>query len=219
MGKYTQIKTLFEAEQNPETAIAMSKYMRNLFPFYGLPAPKRKSVYKDFLKAEKREQHIDWTFLDQCYDDPHREFQYLVSDYLTILNNCLNYDDIPHIKHYIQTKPWWDTIDFLDQIIGKIGLQDPRVGDLMLEWSTNEDFLLRRVAIDHQLSRKEQTDPVLLEQILFNNLGSDEFFINKAIGWSLRDYSKTNPGWVRHFITTYGSRMDHLSIREAGKYI
>ena len=76
----------------------------------------------------------------------------------------------------------------------------------MLEWSLDEDFWLRRIAIDHQLGRKEKTNTALLEKILVNNLGSREFFINKAIGWSLRDYSKTDPEWVRDFIRTYEAK-------------
>ena len=112
-----------------------------------------------------------------------------------------------------------ETIDFLDRVIGDIGLRDARVDELMLEWSTDEDFWVRRIAIDHQLLRKEKTNTALLEKIIVNNLGSDEFFINKAIVWSLRDYSKTDPEWVRNFIDRYRDRMDKLSIREAGKYI
>ena len=107
----------------------------------------------------------------------------------------------------------------LDRIIGGIGLEDPRVDGVMLEWSLDEDFWVRRVAIDHQLCRKERTNTALLEQIIVNNLGSGEFFINKAIGWSLRDYSKTNPAWVRDFLNRYGERMERLSVREAGKYV
>lgn len=60
----------------------------------------------------------------------------------------------------------------------------------MLEWSKDEDFWVRRIEIDHQLCRKEKTNTKLLEEILVNNFGSNEFFIKKAIGWSLRDYSK-----------------------------
>lgn len=131
----------------------------------------------------------------------------------------LTFEDIPAIRKFIDRKQWWDTIDSLDQVIGKIGLRDERVDALMLEWSTDEDFWVRRIAIDHQLLRKDKTNTVLLEKIIVNNLGSDEFFINKAIGWSLRDYSKTNPEWVRNFIERYRNRMDKLSIREAGKYI
>ena len=219
MDKYTEVRKRFEENADPENAVKMAKYMRNRFIFYGIPTPKRKKLYRDFLKEEKRNKIIDWGFLDRCYDDEHREFQYLVTDHLSELNSLLTYDDIPAIRKYIDRKQWWDTIDSLDQVIGKIGLRDERVDALMLEWSTDEDFWVRRIAIDHQLLRKDKTNTVLLEKIIVNNFGSDEFFINKAIGWSLRDYSKTDPEWVRDFIERYRNRMDKLSIREAGKYI
>lgn len=219
MDKYLEIKKLFKQQENKEKAIEMSKYMRNLFDFYGIQTPKRKSIYKDFLKKEKKLKQIDWQFLDKCYQDEHREFQYLVYDYLIALNEFLTYNDIPKIEKYIKNKQWWDTIDFFDQVIGKIGLRDNKVDELMLEWSKDKDFWIRRIAIDHQLGRKEKTNTKLLEKILINNFESDEFFINKAIGWALRDYSKTNPEWVKNFINKYKSKMDKLSIKEASKYI
>lgn len=219
MDKYTEIKARFEAHQDPENAVKMAKYMKNLFQFYGIAAPERKKLYKDILKEEKKNKTVDWKFLDQCYADDHREFQYVTLDYLAAMQKFLTYDDIPRIWKYIKEKQWWDTIDFFDRIIGEIGLGDSRVDALMLAWSVDEDFWVRRIAIDHQLLRKERTNTELLEQILVNNLGSHEFFINKAIGWSLRDYSKTDPEWVRTFISKYRDRMDKLSIREGSKYI
>lgn len=219
MDKYFDIKKRFEEKEDKENAAQMAKYMRNQFVFYGLPTPKRKAVYKDFLKEEKKSGQIDWAFLDRCYEDEHREFQYLVCDYLTVMDNFLAYDDIPRIKAYIKCKSWWDTTDSLDRVIGQSGLRDSRVDALMLEWSLDDDFWVRRVAIDHQLCRKEKTNTELLEKILVNNFGSDEFFINKAIGWSLRDYSKTNPEWVRAFVEKHADRMSKLSVKEAWKYI
>lgn len=71
------------------------------------------------------------------------------------------------------------------------------MNDLMLVWSKDNDFWVRRVAIEHQLLRKDKMNIELLEKILENNLNSSEFFINKAIGWALRDYSKTNPEWKK----------------------
>lgn len=89
----------------------------------------------------------------------------------------------------------------------------------MLDWSKDDDFWIRRIAIDHQLCRREKTNTELLEKIIVNNFGSNEFFINKAIGWTLRDYSKTNPLWVKEFLNKYQDKMDNLSIKEASKYI
>ncbi|MCM1287749.1 MAG: DNA alkylation repair protein [Clostridium sp.] len=219
MNKYETIKMAFEGKSDTENAIKMSKYMRNKFDFYGLPTPKRKEAYSIFLKEEKKNKMIDWEFLDKCYLDNHREFQYMVCDYLLAMKQYLTYDDITKIKNFIITKSWWDTIDFLCKVIGFIGLKDERVNDLMLDWSKNDNIWIKRTAIEHQLCLKEKTDTRLLEQIIVNCFGSDEFFINKAIGWALRDYSKTNPEWVKDFVNKYNDKMDNLSIKEASKYI
>lgn len=219
MDKYEELKRKFEESKDKENAISMAKYMRNLFSFYGIPTPKRKAVYKDFLKEEKKLEKIDWPFLDKCYKDSHREFQYFVCDYLIAMNKYLTFEDIPKLKQYITKKEWWDTIDCFDSVIGEIGLRDNRVEKLMLEWSKDKDLWLRRIAIDHQLNRKKKTNKELLEQIIVNNFGSEEFFINKAIGWSLREYSKTNPTWVKEFLDKYKDKLNKLSTREASKYI
>ncbi len=113
----------------------------------------------------------------------------------------------------------WDTIDALDTVIGQIGLSDKRVDQLMLDWSQASDFWLRRIAIDHQRGRKEKTKPGLLAKIIDNNLSREEFFINKAIGWALRDYSKTNPLWVKEFVASRKNGLAKLSLREASKYL
>ncbi len=219
MKAYFEIKELFEKNRNIEKASQEARYMRNKFQFYGIQTPLRKKLYRDFLKSEQKKGKIDWKFLDKCYEDDYREFQYLAIDYLLAMKKILTYDDVDKIFKYIKTKQWWDTIDKFDRIVGNIGLYDERIDDLMLKWSKDQDFWVRRIAIDHQLLRKEKTNPSLLEKILLNNLGSKEFFINKAIGWSLRDYSKTNPSWVRSFIEKNKNEMAKLSIREASKYL
>ena len=219
MDKYLEIRKRFEAREDQEAAAAMSKYMRNLFDFYGLPAPRRKEVYRDFIRAEKKAKAIDWEFLDNCYEDAHREFQYLVYDYLLAAKQYVSFEDIPKIKKYITTKSWWDTTDFLCKVIGDIGLRDARVKDLMIDWSNDENIWLKRTAIEHQLGLKDKTDTGLLELVIVNSFGSHEFFVNKAIGWALRDYSKTDPEFVKGFINRHRDEMDSLSIKEASKYI
>ncbi|MDE7153293.1 MAG: DNA alkylation repair protein [Muribaculaceae bacterium] len=219
MTKFDLIRSTLEKNGDPERAAGKAAYMRNKFPFFGLVTPKLRLLCKPFFAEALKSGVIDWELLDRCWDDDHREMQYFVADYLRQMKKHLRYEDIPRIERYIRTKQWWDTIDSLDITIGYIGLTDPRVSELMLKWSVDPDFWVRRVAIDHQLTLKTATDTDLLETILVNNFGSKEFFINKAIGWSLRDYSKTNPQWVRDFINRHGSKMSRLSIREGSKYI
>lgn len=140
-------------------------------------------------------------------------------DYLVAMQKFLKYDDVVAIERFVRSKQWWDTIDGLDRIVSNIAFIDSRINDLMLNWSEDDDFWVRRIAIDHQLCRKLDTNVELLEKFLVNNFGSSEFFINKAIGWSLRDYSKSNPEWVRGFIERYRAKMNSLSLKEASKYL
>lgn len=203
---------------DPERAVPMAAYMKNRFDYLGIAKPQLMRICKPFFKGAAQAD-VDWRFVQQCWADPHRELQYCALEYLRAVQSKLTPQDIPRLQQLITTKSWWDTADFLDRIVGGIALRHPEVNAVLLDWSQSDNIWLRRVAIDHQLLRKAKTDTVLLEQILRNNLGQTEFFINKAIGWALRDYSKTNPDWVRRFMADYGGSMAKLSIREAGKYL
>lgn len=203
---------------NPEDAIHMEAYMKDQFEFLGVKTPVRRKLSKVFFKKNSS-LAIDWKFIHQAWDNPYREMQYVVLDYLQLKQKALTPSDLPKIKKLAQTKPWWDTIDFLCRSVGYISLHYPETKKIVLDWSRDKDFWLRRIAIEHQLLQKEETDVQLLEQILINNLDQTEFFINKAIGWALRDYSKTNPDWVREFIEKYKDRLSKLSIKEGSKYL
>ena len=205
--------------KNEEQAQKMSKYMLNKFEYIGIKTPERRKIFKNFFKEYKNEEKIDWEFVNKCWENKYREFQYVAADYLKNMKDKLTIDDIPKLKQFILKKSWWDTIDNLDMTIGALALKDSNVNKILLEWSLDENIWLRRIAIDHQLLRKEKTNTELLEKILKNNLEQTEFFINKAIGWALRDYSKTNPKWVKNFIEKNKEKMAKLSIKEASKYL
>ena len=205
--------------KNEEQAQKMSKYMLNKFEYIGIKTPERREIFKNFFKEYKNEEKIDWEFVNKCWENKYREFQYVGADYLKNMKDKLTIDDIHKFKRLILEKSWWDTIDNLDMTIGALALKDSNVNKILLEWSIDENIWLRRIAIDHQLLRKEKTNTELLEKILKNNLGQVEFFINKAIGWALRDYSKTNSEWVKNFIEENEEKMSKLSIKEAGKYL
>lgn len=127
--------------------------------------------------------------------------------------------DIDNLKYLITEKSWWKTVDTIDAFVGLIVEKDQSLKETMLNWSSSENIWLRRVAIDFQQEYKENTDTEILARIIENNLDSKEFFINKAIGWSLRDYGKTNPEWVKNFVKRHRENMASLSIKEALKNI
>lgn len=214
-----EIIDCLEARADNVRALDMSKYMKNKFEFFGVGAAERNEIWKLYFKEAKKTKKIDWDFIEICFKHDKRECQYTAAYYLKYMQRFLVEDDIPKLKELVLTKSWWDTVDILDKVIGSIIYNNKNLHPIILEWSKDDNIWLRRVAIDHQLLRKENTDEQLLEKILINNLNHKEFFVNKAIGWALRDYSKTNPQWVRNFIKVHKENMTSLSIREASKYL
>ena len=217
--KLLDLITDLEENRNELLAESMSKYMQDKFRFLGVRGTTRTEIYKKYFPDTRKTKIIDWDFVESCWNKEEREFQYVVVYYLKAMQKFLKREDISRLKYLIVTKSWWDTVDLLAKVIGSLVIRIEGYDQIMLEWSKDSNIWLKRVAILHQLSLKEKVDKQILERILVGNLGDSEFFINKAIGWALRDYSKYNPEWVREFIKKNKDNMANLSIREASKYI
>ena len=217
--KLLDLITDFEENRNELLAESMSKYMQDKFRFLGVRGTTRTEIYKKYFPDARKTKIIDWDFVESCWNKEEREFQYVVVYYLKAMQKFLKREDISRLKYLIVTKSWWDTVDLLAKVIGSLVIRIEGYDQIMLEWSKDSNIWLKRVAILYQLSLKEKVDKQILERILVDNLGDSEFFINKAIGWALRDYSKYNPEWVREFIKKNKDNMASLSIREASKYI
>ncbi|MDU8070484.1 MAG: DNA alkylation repair protein [Gemella haemolysans] len=208
-----------EENRNELLAESMSKYMQDKFRFLGVRGASRTEIYKKYFPEVRKSKAIDWDFIENCWNKEEREFQYVVVYYLKAMQKFLKREDISRLKYLIVTKSWWDTVDLLAKVVGSLVIRIEGYDQIMLEWSKDSNMWLKRVAILYQLSLKEKVDEIILDKILVNNLGDSEFFINKAIGWALRDYSKYNPEWVKEFIRKNKDNMANLSIREASKYI
>ena len=177
-----------------------------------------KELIKPFL-SDTVKKSLDWSLVFGLWECELREAQYVALEYLQKHRKQLLPKDIDKLKVLITQKSWWETVDTIDAFVGDLVLQDNRLIDTILEWSVADSIWLRRVAINYQQKYKDKTNEDILERIIFANLGSEEFFINKAIGWSLREYSKVKPEWVAQFIEKYGEKMNYLSIKEASKLL
>ena len=203
-----------EENRNELLAESMSKYMQDKFRFLGVRGASRTEIYKKYFPEARKSKEIDWEFIENCWNKEEREFQYVVVYYLKAMQKFLKREDISRLKYLIVTKSWWDTVDLLAKVVGSLVIRIEGYDQIMLEWSKDSNMWLKRVAILYQLSLKEKVDEIILDKILVNNLGDSEFFINKAIGWALRDYSKYNPEWVKEFIRKNKDRPASISRKE-----
>ena len=218
MIKLREMLELFYENKNDESAVPMAKYMKNKFPFLGIKTPERKDLSKDFLKERKKDKEVDWELIFLLFVLPEREFQYLAISYMDTVKNLFTIKDMDNIEKVIKTKSWWDSVDSINHIVGYICLKHNKVREKYVnKWVYSDNIWLKRVSILFQLKYKEKTDTEFLAKAILNNSETNEFFVDKAIGWALREYSKTNKKWVREFIDTH--RLSNLSIREGSKYI
>jgi 3-methyladenine DNA glycosylase AlkD len=219
MPDYSNVLDALRAVASPEKVPRMKAYMRDQFEYLGVQSPAMRQALTPLLLRHKTPADIDWGFVEECWADPHRELQYTALSYLGSNENLLDRTHIPILRGLIIQKSWWDTVDSIVHLVGAIVQRDSELKALMIDWSLDDNMWIRRTAIEHQLSFKMKTDTELLEVILVNNFGSNEFFINKAIGWALRDYAWANPDWVRDFIDRHRPQMAPLSIHEGGKHL
>ena len=76
----------------------------------------------------------------------------------------------------------------------------------------------RRAAILHQLKFKEATNTELLSACILHNASDGQFFIQKAIAWALREYSRHDESWVAAFLGKHDDKFPGtLVVREAGR--
>jgi 3-methyladenine DNA glycosylase AlkD len=206
--------------RNDENAVHMEKYMRNQFPYFGIKTPERREIEKQFFKETGiLTQPFNKDFVWALWKMDEREYQNVALDYIEKSLKKLQKEDLPFFEKLITTKSWWDTVDVIGpKAVGQVALQNPEVIEETIDdWSTHENMWLRRAAILFQLKYKQQTNEALLYQYIVKNAVSKEFFIQKAIGWALRELSKTNPESVKNFIE--GHKLAPLSVREGSKYL
>lgn len=231
-GVVAALKEHADAEQ----AVAMSAYMRERFEFFGISAAPRRAAVKHILSG----MHLNWDFVHALWAYPQRECHYVAVDHLR--RQKLTIADLEDLQQLVESHSWWDTVDHLAKCAGTAlipgsrgrGAEPNSLADaaaaraLMLEWAVSENMWTRRTAILCQLSFGEKTDTELLREVLESNLGaearfSSEFFITKAIGWALRDYSRDNPQWVHDFVNAHAPESDlalaKLSRKEALKHL
>jgi 3-methyladenine DNA glycosylase AlkD len=214
------IKVLFTGHAYPKKAGPMKSYMRGQFEYLGIKVPEMGKLLKQHIHEHGLPP---LTELDSILRDlwalPQREFQYAANGLLEKFEGQLPPEFIETLETLIVTKSWWDTVDTI--ATGTLGVHFKRYPIVrkktLAKWRKSDNFWLRRATILFQLGYKKDTDFELLCDIIRENLGSQEFFINKAIGWSLRQYTRVDPQGVRDFVAA--TPLQPLSAREALKWL
>ena len=220
-SSYQGLKLLLEANQNPEYAIKMKVYMKGQFDYYGLQSKERRVIQKPFVKLWQNLGDNDFkSLIHQCWSEDHRDWQYIAIDAMRKYLKKMDESYLSVTIGLIERKSWWDTVDLLaSNIVGQLLIRYPEGKDeLISEWITSGQMWVERTAIIHQLKYKNDTDADLLSALVDIKKSDKRFFIQKAIGWSLRQLSRHKPDEVISILEQH-PELSNLAKREARKYL
>ena len=215
------LESEFKENANKQLAIKQEAYMRNRFTTFGIKTDDRRVIQKPFLvKTFLPEKNQLESVVKTLWSKPQREFQYFGQELSFKYLKETEKEDIILFEYMVTNKSWWDTVDFIAvKLIGNYFKVFPELQETYInKWIASENMWLQRSALLFQLKYKKDLDPRLMAYTINKLLGTKEFFINKAIGWVLREYSRTNPNWVLDFVNTT-TTLSNLSRKEALRLI
>jgi 3-methyladenine DNA glycosylase AlkD len=216
-----ELAALYKTAANSERSLAMSKYIKGLFVFHGIPSPKRKDIQKEWYNSINKNGNVEIrTLILELWNQNEREFHYAAIDLLIRQpKKFILASDNELMEHLITTHSWWDSVDLVTaHYVGNYCSQFPIEGAKLIEkWRKSDNIWLNRSCLLYQLKYKKETDFEMLSSLIEQFQEKKEFFIQKAIGWSLREYSKTNPVAVKAFIEKVN--LQGLAKREGSKYL
>ena len=213
------IKSFMEEHSDHEIAQKQIAYMKDNFEYYGLQAP----TWTAFAKSTFKEKGIFTddrlkTFVRHCMEDDHREMHYIALQMVEKAIKKQPKEFIDFLEELILTNSWWDSVDWIKKMVGIHFKRFPELRDpITRKWMDSGNMWLQRVCIIFQLTYKHDTDAALLFKYILEVKDSQEFFLQKAAGWALRQYSKSNPDLVKEFIES--NVLPKLTVREGMKYI
>lgn len=221
----TAVRAALAAGGDPEKAAQQQRYMKSELPYRGYAAPELRALLRPLLMAYEPADRDSWEATVRSLWDKatHREEWYAA---IAVARHrkareWLSPESVPLLRHLVVTGAWWDVVDETAQhlvgptLVAHRGEMTP----VLRSWATDEDLWVRRTAVICQVGLRGDTDLDLLEHAIEANLDDPTFWLRKAIGWALRDYGRTDPGWVRAEVLRHGGRMSGLSRREALKHL
>ena len=216
-----RLVTSYEAARDSAAAEPMRKYMRDQFDFLGIPTPVRTTLDREITAGVDPPDETELTRVaEACWALPHREYQYFACGYLRKHIRVAGAGFIDVAARLITSKAWWDTVDALaTRTVGPLVRAHPGLVATMDRWIDHDDMWLARTALIHQLTYKRDTDVERLFRYCRRRADDREFFIRKAIGWSLRELTKSDPERVHTFLADMGDDLSPLSRKEALKWL
>lgn len=206
---------------DPIKAPQMQAYMKTDQPFYGVQSKLRKQIFRNAIKKYPITSRTEWEeVILELWHGTHRESMYQALEIAERYKKYHDEDAWQLFEQLLRTATNWDMVDWLSSnLIGRLVEKYRHFEYELWEWTDDDNFWVRRASLLAHLKHKEETNFELLSRTILKLAHEKEFFIRKAIGWVLRQYSYTDADWVIQFVNKHENKLSGLSKREALKAI
>lgn len=214
------VTTRLRAAADPAKAGPMQAYMKTNMPYYGVQKPAAVPIYREmkrrFVPASRRQYEAGMRAL---WGLGHREEKYAAIEFAGQHPQLITSASLRLYERWVRDGAWWDLVDAIAVgLVGHVLLNERDATRSVIErWIDDDDLWIRRTALLAHNRHKKQTDHRQLFDHCLRRAAESEFFIRKAIGWALRQYSYANPQAVRRFLLANRKRLSGLSFREGAK--
>lgn len=204
-----------------ERALKEKSYLKSPYKFHGASLPVIGRIAKEFRKShgELAPEYMLALSKGLWQSDYHEE-KTLAIKLLLQYPDCLDMDRMPLLEEMLETSTGWDHVDAISvHLVGTVLERDRRAYGYLRKWGRSDNFWMRRASLISQvlLFRKGRGDKRLFFTLARRMMKEKEFFIRKAIGWTLREMSKADPEGVFRFLMDERDRASGLTLREASK--
>jgi len=208
-----------ERHADPVRAEGSKNYHKIERPYMGLRVPEIAKI--SVATARKFQEKNLLLLCDELWETNIHEGRIAVGKILE-RKEIGNIEEIwKRIGRYKEDLDAWAIADHLAHAAARCLKAEPRFMDEIEDkWLDHSSFWVRRASLVFTLFlAKKGENPERPLTWASGMVDDHEWFIQKAIGWWLRELSKHNPERVKRFLAEYGSRMKPFAVREGSKYL
>jgi len=209
------------AAHNPERAENEKRYLKSPYKFFGVTVPFIEKLARDFKKEHKDASRTEvFALAGALWSSEYHQEKTLAINLLEKYSHFLDIRSMPMLERMLSESTGWDHVDGIaNHLVDAVLRKEKKAYSYLERWSKSQNFWMRRASLISQilLFREGRGDKELFFMLAEEMIEEREFFIRKAIGWTLRELSKADPQAAFAFLLKVKDRAAGLTLREGAR--
>lgn len=215
---YRRLTDALRALGTPARADTEKRYQKSWWTHWGVPLPKMDVAIRSTLEDLPIEALVPLS--ERLWAEPVWDLKIVAARILARPSVPVSGASWAFVLERLPQLDGWAVADNLAAVGSRCLLADPHRLDEVDTWVDSPHLWTRRAALVFTLPwTRNDRDPERMLGWAVRLADDREWFIQKAIGWWLRELSKRDPARVRRFLAEHGSTLKAFARREASKYL